>query len=90
MAMASFVEVTDHKHHWAASGCYCGAIQCDYRTPRTTTPAAGTTGRTAMAGYKFTRKVRPVVVLTDRCTEATLGPSPYCEVHTGIVELKHA
>ena len=74
----------EHKHHWPRTGadCYCGAKQCEYMTPR------------APADVK-PQRIRPyrgsvAAVKADRCTEATLAPTPYCEVHKGIVELKRA
>lgn len=76
--------IEEHKHIWAAAGCYCGAQRCEFKILRETKEPDGAY---YFNGKRITRKGKKVVPLDDPCKEAALAGEIYCDEH---VKLKPA
>ena len=66
---------SEHKHIWAATGCWCGATRCTFQIPRPE-PPSGEAPRGVRPYHG-----QPVAVKTDRCKATAVAGSDFCHAH---------
>jgi hypothetical protein len=68
----------EHKHIWAAAGCYCGAQRCEFKIARKVI------AEPSRDRYGNPVRMKKVALLTDPCPSAAVDGEIYCDLHVGM------